>query len=134
MAEFLGVVFILLLAAVIVFVVTVLAVAGFVGVGALIARFTELTLFQATLVSVPIGMVVVYLLNKVADYPVSPYAEDEWDEWDEWDEDLDFEDFPPEQRMRVLRKLVEFLEEEFGTDDVVIQTKPPRGRPRRGDR
>ncbi len=131
MASFLGVVFLLLLMAVVAFVITALAVAGFVGVGALFARYTELTLFQATLVSVPIGLVVVYLLNKVADYPVPPYAEDEWDEWDE---DLDFEDFPPEQRMRVLQSLVEFLEEEFGAEDVVIQTKPPRGRPRREDR
>ena len=126
MINFLGSILLLLLMAVITLVATVLIVAGFMGVGALFARYTELTLFQATLVTMPVGMAALYLFARIVNFPIST-AED--DEWEDWDEDLEFEDLSPGERRRVLQRLVDLLEE-FDAEDVVIPPKQPRKRRR----
>lgn len=126
MSNFITNILSLLLMVAIALIAMILVVAGFIGVGALFARYTELTLFQATIVAVPVGLGTFYLFRRVMEGPV-PTQADEWDEWEEWDEDLDFEDLPPEDRRRVLQYVVELFEEEFG-DDVVIQPKSQRKR------
>ena len=131
MAEIVSGLLFLIVIAAIALIVTVVAMAGFVGVGALFARYTELTIFQATLMAVPIGMVVFYLLGRISNLPATPYEQDEWDEWDEFDEELEFEDLSPEERQRALESLVEYLREEYGVEDIMIQPKPSQGRRRR---
>lgn len=98
---------------VIVLVGTVVVVAGFIGMGAVFARFTELTLFQATIVTMPVGAAALYLFGRLISSPSFPIQnqEGEWDEWDEWDEELELEDLPPEARRKVLRYIAQFLEE-----------------------
>ena len=115
----------LLVMVVIALVATTLVVAGFIGVGALFAHFTELTLFQATIVVVPVGLGAFYLFRGIIQAPESG----EEDEWEDWDEDLDFEDLSPGERRRVLQRLVDLLEE-FDAEDVVIPPKQPRKRRR----
>ena len=81
--------------------------------------------------AVPIGMVVFYLLGRISNLPATTYEQDEWDEWDEFDEELEFEDLSPEERQRALESLVEYLREEYGVEDIMIQPKPSQGRRRR---
>lgn len=115
---------------------TTLVVAGFIGVGVLFARFTELTLFQATIVTVPVGLGVFYLFRQILQLPGTADEDewDEWDEWEDWDADLDFEDLPAEARRRLIRRLKEFveeLEELEAQDDVEVEARPRRQRRRR---
>ncbi|MFQ5340591.1 MAG: hypothetical protein ACE5F6_03495 [Anaerolineae bacterium] len=126
MINFLGSILLLLLMVAITLFATVLVVAGFMGVGALFARYTELTLFQATLVTVPVGMAALYLFARIMNFPNSTAGDDEWEDWDE---DLEFEDLSPGERRRVLQRLVDLLEE-FDAEDVVIPPKQPRKRRR----
>lgn len=131
MGDFIGGVVFLLVMVAITLVATVLVVTGFIGVGALFARYTELTLFQATVITVPVGMAALYMLRRTLEVPPSPYQqEDEWDEWDEWDEDIDFEDLSPEERRQLLLELVEWLRE-HDPDVVVEPPKSHRSRRRR---
>ncbi|MFQ5593053.1 MAG: hypothetical protein ACE5HA_02790 [Anaerolineae bacterium] len=125
MIDFIAHILALLLMAVIALVATMLVVAGFIGVGALFAHFTELTLFQATVVAVPVGLGVFYLFRGIMQVPGSS----EEDEWEYWDEDLEFEDLSPQERRRVLQRLVDLLEE-FDAEDVAIPPKQPRKRRR----
>ena len=108
-------------------IVTLLVAAGFVGVGALLARFTELTLFQATIVVVPVGLGLLYVVKWVLE--IAPLSTED-DDWDDWDEDLDFEDLPPETRRILLRSFAASLGELDDEEDVV-QLKPVRRRRRR---
>lgn len=113
MTDFLSGLLMLVVMALIALVVTAFALVGFVGVGAIFARFTELTLFQATLLTLPVGMAILYLLGRTTGLPVAPQENewDEWDEWEEWDEDVDFEDLPPSERRRILAYVVDLIEE-----------------------
>jgi hypothetical protein len=125
MIDFIVHILALLLMAVIALVATTLVVAGFIGVGALFAHFTELTLFQATIVAVPVGLGAFYLFRGIMQVPESS----EEDGWEDWDEDLDLEDLSPEERRRVLQQLVDLLEE-FDGEDVIVPPRRPRKRRR----
>lgn len=104
MVNFITSILSLLLMVLIALIAATVVISGFIGVGALFARFTELTLFQATVVAVPVGIAVLYLLGRIMNLPVTTWAE-EWDEKDDWDEELELEDLPPEERCRVLRSI-----------------------------
>lgn len=119
----------LLLVIVLVLVVTMVTMAGFLGVGAIFARFTELTLFQATIIAAFMGFGTFYVLNQIMRIPVYN-EEDEWDEWDEWEDELDFEGLSPAEQRKVRRFIKELLEEEFGAENVVIEPKSQRRRHR----
>jgi uncharacterized membrane protein len=135
MRDFVITVVTLLVLALIALVATALVVASFIGVGAVFARFTELTLFEATIVVMPVGAAALYLFARLISLlPVgqADRAEerDEEDEGEDWDEDLEFEDLPPETRRKALEYLVERLEE-VDSAEPEVQPRRARGRRRR---